>query len=95
MPLFVLMCLDKPDALELRMATRERHLAYVGDNAEKVKVAGPMFDDTGQMAGSFFILDVADKAAAEAFNAADPYTQAGVFGTITLRPFKATFGQPL
>lgn len=95
MPLFALMCLDKPNSLDLRMATRERHLAYVRDNADKVRVAGPLFDDAEQMAGSFFILDVADKAAAEAFNAADPYTQAGVFGTITLRHFKATFGQPI
>ncbi|MGA0606113.1 YciI family protein [Phenylobacterium sp. VNQ135] len=95
MPLFALMCLDKPDALDLRMATRERHLAYVRDNAGKVRLAGPLFDDTEQMAGSFFVLDVADKAAAEAFNAADPYTQAGVFGTITIRHFKATFGQPI
>lgn len=93
MPLFALMCLDKPDALDLRMATRERHLAYVRDNASQVRVAGPILDDAEQMAGSFFILDVPDKAAAESFNAADPYTQAGVFGTVTLRHFKATFGQ--
>ena len=95
MPLFALMCLDKPDSLDLRMATRERHLAYVRDNAEKVRLAGPLLDEADQMAGSFFILDLPDQAAAEAFNAADPYTQAGLFGSISLRRFKATFGQPL
>ncbi len=93
MPLFALMCLDKPDGLELRMATRERHLAYVRENAAKVRLAGPILDDADQMAGSFFILDVPDKAAAEAFNAEDPYTQAGVFEAVTLRHFKATLGQ--
>lgn len=91
--LFALMCLDKPDAMELRLATRERHLAYVRDNAAAVKVAGPLLDDAEQMAGSFFILDLPDKAAAEAFSAADPYTQAGLWGSVTLRAFKATFGQ--
>jgi Uncharacterized protein conserved in bacteria len=93
MPLFALMCLDKPDSLELRLATRERHLAYVREHAEKVRVAGPVLDDAEQMAGSFFILDVPDKAAAEAFHAADPYTQAGLFGSVTLRHFKALIGQ--
>ena len=91
--LFALMCLDKPNAMDLRMATRERHLAYVRDNAGAVKVAGPLLDDAEQMAGSFFILDLPDKAAAEAFSGADPYTQAGLWSSVTLRAFKATFGQ--
>ena len=29
MPLFVLTCIDKPDALQVRMGAREAHLAYV------------------------------------------------------------------
>jgi uncharacterized protein YciI len=94
MPTFVLHCLDKPNALELRMATRERHLAYVQSRAADLKIAGPMFDDAGQMAGSMFILDVADKAAAQAFNDADPYTQAGLWRQVELNPVKITFGQP-
>lgn len=93
MPTFVLHCLDKPDSLELRMATRERHLAYVQSRAADVKIAGPMLDDAGGMAGSMFILDVADKAAAEAFNAADPYTQAGLWRQVELNAVKITFGQ--
>jgi uncharacterized protein len=92
MSLFVLACFDKPNALELRMATREAHLAYVRDNAALVKLAGPMLDEAEAMAGSLFILDVADRAAAEAFNAADPYQQAGLFGRVEVRGFKASIG---
>jgi len=92
MPTFVLHCLDKPDSLALRMATRERHLAYVQSRTADLKIAGPMFDDAGQMAGSMFILDVADKAAAEAFSAADPYTQAGLWRQVELNPVKISFG---
>ena len=92
MATFVLMCLDKPEALDLRMATRERHLAWVQSRLSDIKIAGPMFDDAGQMAGSMFILDVADKAAAEAFNAADPYTQAGLWQRVELKAVKVTFG---
>lgn len=92
MPLFVLHCLDKADSLDLRMATRERHLAWVQGRLGDIKIAGPMFDDEGRMAGSMFILDVADKAAAEAFSAADPYTQAGLWRQVQLNPVKISFG---
>ena len=92
MPTFVLHCLDKADSLELRMATRERHLAYVQSRAADMKIAGPMFDAAGQMAGSMFILDVADIAAAKAFSDADPYTQAGLWRQVELNPVKISFG---
>ena len=92
MALFVLACFDKPNSLDLRMATREAHLAYVRENAAAVKLAGPMLDEAEAMAGSLFILDVADLAAARAFNAADPYQTAGVFERVEVRGFRATIG---
>ena len=92
MATFVLTCLDHPNNLERRMGAREAHLAYVKENLGLLKLAGPLLDDAGQMAGSMFILDVADKAAVEAFNAADPYTQAGVFASVTIQAMKITVG---
>ena len=92
MATFVLTCLDHPNNLERRMGAREAHLAYVKENLGLLKLAGPLLDDAGQMAGSMFILDVADQAAVEAFNAADPYTKAGVFETVTIKPIKITVG---
>jgi len=92
MATFVLTCLDHPNNLERRMGAREAHLAYVKDNLAILKMAGPLLDDAGQMAGSIFVLDVADKAAVEAFNAADPYTKAGVFETATIQAMKITVG---
>ena len=56
MPLFTLMCFDKPNALDLRMATREAHLAYVRENLAMVKLAGPMLDADDGMAGSLFVV---------------------------------------
>ncbi|HKP78618.1 MAG TPA: YciI family protein [Phenylobacterium sp.] len=93
MAIFALFCLDKADSLDLRLATRERHLAYVQSRAADLKIAGPLSDDAGQMEGSMFILDVADKAAAEAFHAQDPYTQAGLWRQVELRAMKVTLGQ--
>jgi uncharacterized protein YciI len=92
MPLFVLHCLDKPDSLALRMANREAHLAYVAGKTE-VKLGGPMLDDKGDMAGSLLVLDVADKAAAEAFSAEDPYTRAGLWQRVVITGFRASLGQ--
>jgi uncharacterized protein YciI len=92
MPLFMLACFDKPDSLDLRMATREAHLAYARENLAQVKMAGALLDEAGAMAGSLFIMDVPDRAAVEAFNAADPYQKAGVFGRVDIRGFRASIG---
>lgn len=92
MATFVLLCLDKPDSLDLRMATREAHLAYVATFADAVKIGGPVLDDNGDMAGSLLILDVADMAAAKAFSANDPYAKAGLFRQVEIHPFRATVG---
>jgi uncharacterized protein YciI len=90
---FLMTCLDKPNALELRMATREAHLAYVAENLANVKIAGPMLTVTGEMAGSMFIFEGADIDAVRAFNAADPYTRAGLFEQVEIRPIKVTVGR--
>ena len=93
MPLFILACFDKPNSLDLRTATREAHLAYVRENLALVKVAGPMLDEADGMAGSLFVMEAPDRAAVEAFNAADPYQRAGLFGQVEIRGFRASIGQ--
>ena len=93
MPTFVLHCLDKADSLDLRMATRERHLAYVRPQMDLLKLGGPLLDDKGDMAGSLMIVEVADRAAAEAFSANDPYTKAGLWQRVEITPFRVTLGQ--
>jgi uncharacterized protein YciI len=93
MALFVMICIDKPGALALRMATREAHLAFVASRPGELKLGGPFLDDKGDMAGSLMILEAADLAAAEAFHAADPYKQAGLFERVEIKPFRTTLGQ--
>lgn len=92
MPLFVLHCLDKPNSLDVRMGAREAHLAYVGGKRDILKLGGPLLDASGDMAGSLLIVDVADKAAADAFSADDPYTKAGLWQRVDITAFKATLG---
>ena len=92
MPHFVLTATDKPNALELRLATRQAHLDYVR-GSDLVKLGGPLLDAAGEMSGSMLVLEAADLAAAEAFAAADPYAVAGLFEKVELRPFKLTLGR--
>ncbi|MDZ4373850.1 MAG: YciI family protein [Phenylobacterium sp.] len=93
MPHFVLLCVDKPNSLDLRMATREAHLAFARGYGPKIKVGGPILSDSGEMAGSLVIMEADDLAEAQAFNANDPYTQAGLWERVEIRPFRATVGQ--
>lgn len=91
MPHFLLVATDKPNALDLRMATRQAHLDYVRGSS-LVKIGGPLLDAAGGMAGSMLVLEAEDLAAAQAFAAADPYAVAGLFEKVELRPFKLTLG---
>lgn len=92
MPLFALHCLDKPASLDLRLANREAHLAYVGGFKDQVRVAGPLLDGEGNMAGSLLVMEFDDLSAAKAFSAADPYNKAGLFQRVDVTAFKATLG---
>ena len=45
---FAIYCLDKPDALDLRMATRNAHLAYMDTKPIDIVFAGPLLDDAAR-----------------------------------------------
>ena len=84
---FILICEDKADSEALRKANRDAHLAYIGDF--DVLFAGPMLSDDGStMIGSVICVEAEDRAAVDAFAAGDPYQTAGLFQTVTIRPFK-------
>lgn len=90
---FIFTGIDRADGLEARMAAREAHLAYVRGQPETVVLGGPLLDEAGKMVGSILVLDLPDMAAAKAFVAEDPYTQAAVFETASLRPWNITLGK--
>ena len=92
MALYAIHCLDKPASLDLRMATREAHLAYMRGFAGRMKLAGPMLDEDGQMCGSILLLEAEAIEEAQAFSANDPYALAGLFQAVEIRQFKVTLG---
>ena len=86
---FVATCIDKENALALRMATRDAHFAYVRDTGV-VRLGGPFLDAKGDMAGSLIIFEAEDLDAARAWHENDPYKKAGLFARSEVRPWKAT-----
>ncbi len=92
MALYVILGMDKPDSLELRMATREAHFAHLAKYSEQVRLGGPFLDEDGRMTGSMIILEAESLEEARAFHTSDPYTTAGLFESSEVRPWRATAG---
>ncbi|MFW2588404.1 YciI family protein [Sagittula sp. SSi028] len=84
--LIALIALDKPGALQIRKDNRDAHLAYLKATGV-VSQAGPFLDDAGDMCGSLIVLDVPDMSAAQDWADNDPYAKAGLFSSVTLRPW--------
>jgi uncharacterized protein YciI len=89
--MFTIYCQDRPGALATRLEVRPTHLAYLDSHAAAIALAGPVLDAEGNPNGSLIVVDVPDRAAAEALAAGDPYAQAGVFESVTIRPFRQVF----
>jgi len=82
---------DKDGALDIRLANRELHLAYL-NASDSVVFAGPLMTADDDMIGSLIVLEVADMAEAEAWADADPYAKAGLFETVKLQKWKRVIG---
>ena len=89
--MFTIYCQDRPGALATRLEVRPTHLAYLDTHAASLRLAGPVLDAEGNPNGSLLVVDVADRAAAEALTAGDPYAKAGVFESVTIRAFRQVF----
>lgn len=88
---FALIATDKSGALQIRLDNRDAHLAYVKETGV-VDVAGPFLDGDGTMCGSLLILSLDTMSEAENWAANDPYAKAGLFESVTLRPWKKVIG---
>ena len=86
---YVLICEDKKDSLDVRLANRDKHLAFIGELGDRVSLAGPMLSDDGEgMVGSVLIIEADSAADIQAVADRDPYALAGLFEKVTIRPFR-------
>lgn len=88
---YAVICDDKAGALQIRLDTRADHLAYI-ERTGVVEQAGPFVNEAGDMCGSLVIIEVPDQAAADAWAANDPYAHAGLFESVSVRPWKRVIG---
>ncbi len=91
MPHFAIHCIDKPDSVDLRVATRADHLAHLESVIDDVLVAGPLLDLEGKPIGSLLIIDFAERKDAVAFAAADPYALAGLFASVAVTAWRKVY----
>jgi uncharacterized protein len=87
----VLICQDKPGALQVRLDNRAAHLAYIADTGI-VDLAGPFLNDAGSMTGSMIVLNVESMAQAREWADGDPYAKADLFASVTLTEWKRAVG---
>ncbi len=87
--LFLIYCTDKPDHENVRLENRPAHLGYLDGFMDQVFTAGPtLSEDSESMTGSVLIMDFKDMAVARDFAENDPYNQAGLFESVTIKPWK-------
>lgn len=92
--MFVCECIDGPDAAVLRKQSAAAHHAYQGSIIDKYIAHGPLRSDDGvRLLGSLFILEVADRAAAEELVANEPMMAAGVFSEVNI--YRWRYGKSL
>ena len=87
---------DTPNSLEKRLATRPAHLERLKLLQEqgRLLIAGPHpaidSDDPGPsgFSGSLVVAEFDSLETAQSWANDDPYKQAGVYQTVTVKPFK-------
>lgn len=97
--LYLIYAQDVPYSLENRLSVRPAHLARLQAlrDAGRLVVAGPNpaidSNDPGSagFSGSTVIAEFASLADAQAWAEQDPYVAAGVYGDVTVKPFKQVF----
>jgi uncharacterized protein YciI len=93
--LYALICTDKPGGLDLRLAKRPDHLAYLKSLGDTLVLAGPFTKDDGAtMNGSLVVIEAPSREAAKQIADGDPFAQAGLFEAVEIRPWLWTVNKP-
>lgn len=91
---FAIYCLDKEGHTQTRLDNRPAHVEHLKAHNDHLLLAGPLLSEDGNsMIGSLLVVDFPDRAAADRFAAADPYAKAGLFQSVTVKPFRKVFPQ--
>ena len=94
--LYAIISEDAPGALERRLAARAAHLERLKAlrQAGRLVLAGPhpaidsLDPGPAGFTGSLVVAEFASREAAIAWAAEDPYASAGVYASVTVKPFR-------
>jgi uncharacterized protein YciI len=97
--LYAIIARDVDDSLQNRIATRPAHLERLNALLDEGRLilAGPHpaidTEDPGEagFSGSLIVAEFNSLEDAQAWAADDPYQQAGVYASVTVKPFKKVF----
>ena len=93
--LYVITAIDRPGQPERRQGARDAHLAHLAEKSSMIRSAGPFLTESGDPCGSMLVIEAESLASAQAFMDQDPYGPAGVFESVTIRPWRLTLGAGL
>lgn len=94
--LFIAICLDKPESLELRLSTRPAHLAWLAGLGDKVRLGGAMLTpDLAAPTASLLVYEGESADEIRTLCGEDPYAKAGLFDSVTVTPYRQAVGVPL
>jgi uncharacterized protein YciI len=83
--LWAISCVDNPNTAAIREKVLQPHRDYLQSQKGILVLAGATQNDDGTQAiGSLFIVNVGSRARARAFSDGDPFTQNGVFKSVTI-----------
>jgi uncharacterized protein YciI len=99
--LYAIISVDVADSLSKRLSARPAHLERLQalQNEGRLLLAGPhpAIDSENPseagFTGSLIVAEFTDLAAAQQWADADPYRDAGVYASVTVKPFKKVFPQ--
>jgi hypothetical protein len=93
--LWAITCFDNRDAAMLREQHMQVHRAYLDHQKSILVLGGATLTDSGEQAtGSMFIINVPNRVEAKAFSDSDPFTQAGVFSSVTITRMRKSQWNP-
>ncbi|MBV7483012.1 YciI family protein [Bordetella sp. BOR01] len=89
---YVIETFDKPDHQAVRQQHRPAHLDFLETNKPLLLACGAKLHDDGKDAGGgLYVIDVDTREAAEAFIAADPFSQAGLFERVAITRWRKAY----
>ncbi len=92
--LFALTLIDGPNTAALRTRLRPEHKEYLARVADRIAFAGPLLADDGStMVGSVLAIDFDSREAALQWQASEPFTQAGLYASVSVYAFQNLWPQ--